>query len=94
VPRAEEEVVAMDSRLKDGWIKGKYYPGLLLAGGIAVLLVRAEKNQDWATAQASLVIILSLLALMAWMWWKENRLVCELDQPKLLRMIERQIKSY
>jgi len=68
----------MDGWLKDLWVKGKYYLGLLLAAGITVLLVRAEDQQDWATAQASLVIILTLLALMAWIWWKENRLVCAL----------------
>jgi len=64
--------------LKESWQKGKYYLGLLLAGGIVVLLVRAERKEDWVTAQASLVIILSLLALMAWAWWRENRLVCQL----------------
>lgn len=68
----------MDNWLKEGWLKGKYYLGLLLAGGIAVLLVRAEEHQDWLTAQASLVIILSLMALMAWVWWKENRPACQL----------------
>jgi 4-amino-4-deoxy-L-arabinose transferase-like glycosyltransferase len=62
-----------DSRIKDGWIKGKYYFGLLLAGGIVIPLVQAEQREDWLTAQASLVIILSLLALMAWVLWKENR---------------------
>ncbi len=64
--------------LKDSWIKGKYYFGLLLAGGIVIPLVHAEQREDWVTAQASLVIILSLLALMAWVWWKENRPACQL----------------
>jgi hypothetical protein len=63
----------IDNWLKDAWLKGKYYFGLLLAGGIAIRLVRAEQCQDWSTAQASLVIILSLLTLMVWAWWKENR---------------------
>jgi 4-amino-4-deoxy-L-arabinose transferase-like glycosyltransferase len=62
-----------DDWLKESWKKGKYYFGLLLAGAITVPLVWAEQRQDWVTAQASLVIILSLLALMAWVWWKENR---------------------
>lgn len=53
-------------------LKGKYYLGLFLAGVVAVVLVRAEKRQDWVTAQASLVTILLLLALMAWDWWKAN----------------------
>jgi hypothetical protein len=68
----------IDNWLKGGWVKGKYYLGLLLAGGIAVRLVWAEEQQDWLAAQASLVIILSLLTLMAWVWWKENRPVCQL----------------
>jgi hypothetical protein len=59
-------VVVTDNWLKDAWPKGKYYLGLLLVGSVAVLLVWAEERQDWSTAQASLVIILSLLALMAW----------------------------
>jgi 4-amino-4-deoxy-L-arabinose transferase-like glycosyltransferase len=68
----------MDYWRKEGWLKGKYYLGLLLAGGLAVVLVRAEERRDWSTAQASLVIILSLLALMAWVWWKENHPACQL----------------
>jgi hypothetical protein len=73
-----EEAIVMDNWLKNGWLKGKYYLGLLLAGGLAFLLVQAEKKQDWHTAQASLVIILSLLALMACAWWRENHPACEL----------------
>ena len=53
-------------------LKVKYFLGLLLAAGVAALLVRAEKRQDWVTAQASLVIILLLLALMVWDWWRAN----------------------
>ena len=68
----------VDTWLKDGWLRGKYYFGLLLAGGIVVLLVRAEEQQDWLTAQASLVIILSLLALLTWVWWKENHSASQL----------------
>jgi hypothetical protein len=60
------------------WLEGKYYLGLFLAGAVAVVLVRAEENKHWFTAQASLVIILSLLALMAWAWWKENHPACQL----------------
>jgi len=56
----------------DTLLKGKYYLGLFLAVVLAVVLVRAEKRQDWVTAQAGLVIILLLLALMAWDWWKAN----------------------
>jgi hypothetical protein len=68
----------MDNWLKDTWLKGKFYMGLLLVGGVTVLLVRAEEQQDWLKAQASLVTILSLLALMAWVWWKENHPACQL----------------
>jgi hypothetical protein len=64
---ADEEVLAMDILLK-----GKYLLGLLLAAGIGAWLVRAEERQDWLTAQASLVVILLLLPLMAWGWWKAN----------------------
>jgi hypothetical protein len=53
-------------------LKGKYLLGLLLAAGVATLLVTAEERQDWLTAQASLVAILLLLALMVWDWWKSN----------------------
>ncbi|MGA7561212.1 MAG: hypothetical protein WBW01_06275 [Terriglobales bacterium] len=53
-------------------LKGKYYLGLLLVGVAAVLLVRAEERFDYSTAQASLVAILLLLALMVWDWWKAN----------------------
>jgi hypothetical protein len=53
-------------------LNGKYYLGLFLAGVIAVVLVRAEKHQDWLTAQASLITILLLLALMVWDLWKAN----------------------
>src|ERR1700678_992809 len=76
--KRDRSVPMMDNWLKDGWLKGKYYLGLLLARGLAVLLVRAEEHQDWSTAQASLVIILSLLALMAWVWWKESHPACQL----------------
>ncbi|MFZ0869015.1 MAG: hypothetical protein WAN06_20380 [Candidatus Sulfotelmatobacter sp.] len=68
----------MENWLKDSLLKGKYYLGLLLAGGVAVVLVRAEEGQDWLTAQASLTIILSLVALMAWAWWNENHPECQL----------------
>jgi len=68
----------MNNLLQSGWQRGKYYLGLLLAAGIAVLLVWAEEREDWVTAQASLVIILSLLALMAWVWWRENHPGCQL----------------
>ncbi len=54
-------------------LKGKYYLGLLLAAMATFLLVRAEQSQDWLTAQASLVVILLLFALMVWDWWKANR---------------------
>jgi hypothetical protein len=54
-------------------LKGKYYLGLLLAVVFAVVLVWAEQRQYWPIAQASLVIILLLLVLMVWDWWKANR---------------------
>lgn len=60
-------------------LEGKYFLGLLLAAGIAVLLVTAEKRQDWLTAQASLVVILLLLALMVWDWWKANHKSAQLS---------------
>lgn len=60
-------------------LKGRYYLGLVLAAGVAALLVRAEKRQDWLTAQASLVVILLLLALMGWDWWKANHTAPQLS---------------
>ncbi len=63
---------------KDIWLRSKYYLGLVLAGGVAVLLVWAEERHDWPWAQACLVTILSVLALMAWVWWKENHPTCQL----------------
>jgi hypothetical protein len=60
------EVLVMDI------FKRKYLLGLLLAGGVATLLVWAEGRQDYLTAQASLVAILLLLSLMVWDWWKAN----------------------
>jgi hypothetical protein len=57
----------------DTLLKSKYYLGLLLAAGIAVVLVRADQHPYYPTAQASLITILLLLALMAWDWWKANR---------------------
>jgi hypothetical protein len=65
--QAGGEVFVMDILLK-----GKYPLGMLLAAGVAALLVRAERRQDWLTAQASLVVIMLLLALMVWDWWKAN----------------------
>ncbi len=57
------------SRLDD-----KYYRRLLLPAGVIAfvlvfVLVWAEKNSDWMAAQASLVTILLLMALMLWGWW-------------------------
>lgn len=47
--------------------EGKYYLWLLVPAGLmAVVLVRAEGRRDWNAAQASLVTILLLLALMVW----------------------------
>jgi hypothetical protein len=54
-------------------IKSKYYVGILLAGLAAVVLVRAEESQNWAVAQACLVGILLLFALMVWDRWKGTR---------------------
>jgi hypothetical protein len=53
-------------------LKGKYLLGLLLAAGVAALLVNAEKRQDWLTAQTCLVVTLLLLTLMVLDWWKAN----------------------
>jgi len=58
--------------VKEIWLQGKYYLGLLLAARLGVWLVRAEESQNWITAEASLVAILLLLALMAWDWWKAH----------------------
>jgi hypothetical protein len=44
----------------------------LLVALAAVLLVRAEENLKYPTAQACLVTILLLFALMVWDWWKAN----------------------
>ncbi len=56
---------------------GKNYLWLLLPTGTAivlvgVLLVRAEKSENWYAAQASLVTIFLLVALMVCIWWQSN----------------------
>jgi hypothetical protein len=54
-------------------LKVKYFLGLLLAAGVAALLVWADQHPYYPVAQASLITILLLLVLMAWDWWKTNR---------------------
>jgi hypothetical protein len=57
-------------------LKGKYYLWLLLPAGVvgvlAYKLVRAEEVFKYSEAQAYLLSILLLFALMAWGWWKTN----------------------
>jgi hypothetical protein len=63
----------------------KYYLWLLLAAAgavavvLAVLLVLAEGDNDWETAQACLVTILLLLAIMACGWWRANHKIPKLS---------------
>jgi hypothetical protein len=73
-----DEMVMTENLFTDFWRKGKYQLGLVVAGGVAVLLVWAEKHKDWPWAQASLITILTVLALMAWVWWNENHPTCQL----------------
>ena len=58
--------------MKDILLKGRFYLGFFLAGVIALVLVWAEERQDWFTAEACLVAILLLLALIIWDWWRTN----------------------
>lgn len=49
----------------------KYYPWLLvIAAGMAVVLVWGEWQKNWFLAQASLITILLLLAFAVWCWWQ------------------------
>jgi hypothetical protein len=56
---------------------------LFASGGISILLVivlaKAEQSQNWLAAQASLVTILTLLALTLWCWWQESNKAPELS---------------
>jgi hypothetical protein len=53
--------------------KTKLYTVLfVLAGVLAIPLIWAEQGENWVVAQGSLVAILALLGLAAWVWWKDN----------------------
>lgn len=54
------------------FLSSKYYLGLFLAGVVAVALVWAEERRHLPIAEACLVTILLLFALMIWDWWKAN----------------------
>jgi hypothetical protein len=59
-------------------LEGKYYLGLSISAamavtGLAALAVWGERECNWDIAQASLLAILLLLALMVWSWRRANR---------------------
>jgi hypothetical protein len=59
-------------------LEGKYYMGLLISAvmavtGLAALAVWGERECNWDIAQASLLAILLLLAVIFWGWWRANR---------------------
>jgi hypothetical protein len=59
---------------------GRYYPLLLLVSAAMVYpLVKAEVVQNWAVAQACLVMILVLMALTLLFWWRANNRPLELS---------------
>lgn len=59
------------------WTGKRYLSNLLLGAGLVivslfVLIVEAEEHQQWLTAQASVVAVMSLFWLTGWIWWRET----------------------
>jgi len=59
----------------------KYYPVLLLVGGVLLLIVagvmvykvvKAEERGNWHVAQSCLLTALLLTAMTVWLWWQER----------------------
>jgi hypothetical protein len=58
----------------------RYYPMLLVASALmAYPLVRAEEQQDWLIAQASLITIMVLAGVTIWYWWQTRHRLPELS---------------